>query len=159
MKELDFLRKTKRKGVISKVDVSRNISESYNKKSDNCMKSAKLLLEAGLYENSVSESYYAMYNMLLSLLFRCGIKSENHTSSIIILKEVFGLDNGTIKEAKKERIDKQYYVIEQGNEELTKEAATKMIHISENFMNETEAYMMELDEEKIKEIRQKFDNI
>jgi len=40
----------------------------------------------------------------LALLFKVGIKSENHTASILLLKELFGLDNSKILNAKKERM-------------------------------------------------------
>ena len=51
-------------------------------------------------------SYYAMYNKLLSLLYKIGIKSENHFFSIFILKEIFDFDNELIVYAKKERIQR-----------------------------------------------------
>ena len=52
----------------------------------------------------------SMYHLLTSLLFKAGIKCENHTGAIIILKEIFEIDNKFILLAKKERVDKQYYV-------------------------------------------------
>jgi uncharacterized protein (UPF0332 family) len=159
MKELNFLKKIKKEGSISKVEVSKNISKSYKIKSENCMKSAKILLSAGLYENSVSESYYSMYNMVLSLFFRCGIKSENHTGSIILLKQIFKIDNNNLKKAKKERIDKQYYVIEGEDESLTKENANSMIELAQDFINELESYIMDINEEKIEKIRVRFTRI
>ncbi len=51
-----------------------------------------------------------MYYSILGLFFRCGVKSENHTGTIIILKELFEVENSEIQKAKKERVDKQYYV-------------------------------------------------
>jgi len=38
-------------------------------------------------EEAVSMAYYSMYYSLLALLFRVGIKSENHTASIFLLRD------------------------------------------------------------------------
>lgn len=109
MKKISFLIKLSKKQVLEIVEPSEEIKGSYIKKSENSLISAKILLENNQLENSISLSYYSMYNMLTALLFKCGIKCENHNGSIIILKEVFDYDNKDISEAKKERIDKQYY--------------------------------------------------
>ena len=55
-------------------------------------------------------AYYSMYNMIMALFFKTGIKCENHAGSIILLTELFAVDNSKIEFAKKERVDKQYYV-------------------------------------------------
>ena len=84
--------------------------ESYLKKSDSHLSSASLLLENGRLEEAVSMAYYSMYFALIALLFRAGIKCENHAASIMLLEEVFGIGNADISAAKDERISKQYYV-------------------------------------------------
>src|SRR3989338_2293451 len=124
MKELTFLKKLKRKGIIELVESSEEMKSSYWIKADNCLKSAKILFQSQLYENSISEAYYCMYNSLLSLLFKIGIKSENHSASIVIFDKLFE-DKGLIKIiswAKEERIDKQYYVETQQIVKVTKES-------------------------------------
>ena len=68
MKELNFLKKLKRKRVIELVESSEEMKSSYLIKSENCLKSAKILFQSQLYENSTSEAYYCMYNSLLLLL-------------------------------------------------------------------------------------------
>lgn len=55
-------------------------------------------------------AYYSMYYMVMALFFRNGIKCENHSATILLLKDVFDIDNAAISDAKRERIDKQYYV-------------------------------------------------
>ncbi|MBI3190606.1 HEPN domain-containing protein [archaeon] len=107
MKKLSFLSKLKKEGKLELVDPSEEICKSYIEKADNCLKSAKLLLEYSLYENSVSMSYYAMYNSLTALLFKVGIKCENHAGSIILFKKLFGRMDlfKVISFAKEERID------------------------------------------------------
>ena len=93
MKKLNFLDKLKKEKKLELVDESKEISDSYILKSDNCLRSAKVLFKEKLYENAVSEAYYAMYNSVLSLFFRCGIKCENHTASIILLDKLFHLND------------------------------------------------------------------
>jgi uncharacterized protein (UPF0332 family) len=114
MKKLSFLNKLKKEGKLTLVEPSEEICSSYLEKADNCLKSAKLLLQNDLYENSISMSYYTMYNSLVSLLFKIGIKCENHTGSILVFKKLFGRIDlfKIISFAKEERIDKQYYVIQ-----------------------------------------------
>ncbi|PIN77044.1 DNA-binding protein, partial [Candidatus Woesearchaeota archaeon CG10_big_fil_rev_8_21_14_0_10_34_12] len=112
MKETSFLRKLKKEGKIGLVEPSEEMRASYSIKAENCLKSAKILFQNQLYENSTSEAYYCIYNSLLSLLFKIGIKSENHSASIVLFKEIFDKPELTkiISWAKNERIDKQYYV-------------------------------------------------
>ncbi len=55
------------------VESSEEIKLSYLEKSDNSLRSAKILHKNNLFENSVSMSYYVMYNSLTSLLFKIGI--------------------------------------------------------------------------------------
>lgn len=93
-----------------------------------------------------------MYYSLLALLFRVGIKSENHTASIILLKELFGLDNSEILKAKKERIDKQYYI----DFKIAEGDIKQMIKTAELFNAELFDYIEKLGAESIEEIRDKF---
>jgi uncharacterized protein (UPF0332 family) len=51
-----------------------------------------------------------MYYSVLALFFATGIKCENHTAAGILLSDVFGIDNSALEIARRERIDKQYYV-------------------------------------------------
>src|SRR3989344_8193376 len=106
MKETNFLIKLKKEGKIELVEPSEEIKDSYIKKSESNLISAKILLENNRFEESVSLTYYSMYNLLLALLFKTGIKSENHSGSIILLKKLFSLENKEILEAKRERLDK-----------------------------------------------------
>ena len=133
MKELTFLKKLKRKRIIELVESSEEMRLSYSVKAENCLKSAKILFQSQLYENSTSEAYYCMYNSLLSLLFKIGIKSENHSASIILFDKLFGNKElgKIISWAKGERIDKQYYVETQQIIKVTNESCNEMILKSE----------------------------
>ena len=158
MKELTFLKKLKRKGVIELVESSEEMKSSYLIKADNCLKSAKILFQSQLYENSISEAYYCMYNSLLSLLFKIGIKSENHSASIILFDKLFGNKEMVkiISWAKGERIDKQYYVETQQIVKVTKESCNEMILKAEDFLVKMKLLINELNNEKIGSARDSF---
>ncbi|MAG01840.1 DNA-binding protein [Candidatus Pacearchaeota archaeon] len=109
MKELDFLNKLKIEGKLKIVEPSEEIKNSYIEKSESNLSSSKILLDNDKLEESIGLTYYSMYHILTALLFKVGIKCENHYASIILLKKLFDIDNSDIENAKKERIDKQYY--------------------------------------------------
>lgn len=89
MKSKDFLNKLLKSGKLKVVEGSDEISISYEKKSQECREVAKLAFKNNYFESSVTQSYYSMYNNLLSLFFKCGIKCENHTASAILLLHGF----------------------------------------------------------------------
>ena len=158
MKELTFLKKLKRKGVIELVESSEEMKSSYLIKAENCLKSAKILFQNQLYENSTSEAYYCMYNSLLSLLFKIGIKSENHSASIILFDKLFKNKElvKIISWAKGERIDKQYYVETQQIIKVTKESCNEMIVKAEDFLVKMKLLIGEVGNEKIISARDSF---
>src|SRR3990167_9328518 len=99
-----------------------------------------------------------MYNSLLSLLFKIGIKSENHSASIILFDELFGNKDlvKIISWAKGERIDKQYYVETQQIAKVTKESCNEMILKAEDFLVKIKLLINELNNEKIGSARDSF---
>src|SRR3989338_6229737 len=129
MRKINFLIKLKKEGKLKLIEPSGNVKESYILKSKNSLESAKILLENGQIENAVPMAYYSMYNMLTALLYFAGIKCENHSASIIILKELFGIDSSKISFAKTERVDKQYYI----NFKVSKAEVESMIESAEEF--------------------------
>ena len=74
-------------------------------------------------------AYYSMYYMVIALLFRTGIKCENHSAAAILLEELYGIDNTPMERAKEERIDKQYYV----DISVTREDVEELIDLAEDF--------------------------
>ena len=155
MKETIFLIKLKKEDKLKIIEPSEEIEESYRKKSDSNLISAKILLENNKLEESVSLAYYSMYNLLLASLFKIGIKSENHSASIILLKELFSLDNKDILYAKKERIDKQYYV----NFTISKEDVQNTIIRTEIFNNKLIDFISRINNEDIKKYRNKLKSL
>ena len=158
MKELIFLKKLKKKGIIDLVEPSEEMKSAYLIKAENCLKSAKILFQSQLYENSTSESYYSMYNSLLSLLFKIGVKSENHSASIILFEKLFANKELTkiISWAKGERIDKQYYVETRQVVKITKESCNEMILKVEDFLVKMRVLISELNNEKVNSARDSF---
>ncbi len=158
MKKSSFLNKLRKDGKIELVEPSEEIKDSYLEKADNCLKAAKILLQSELYENSIIDSYYVMYNSLLALLYKVGIKSENHSATIVLLntlidaKDLFRL----ISFAKEERIDKQYYVETKGGLELTKETCEDMVAKAENYLVKIKLLVGRINNDDVASIRAKF---
>ena len=59
MNERDFLSRLRREGKLVMTEPSENVKESYLSKADNCLRSARILLQNSLFENSVGEAYYS----------------------------------------------------------------------------------------------------
>jgi uncharacterized protein (UPF0332 family) len=151
MKKIDFLSKLRKEGRIEVVETNDTLTDSYMQKSRSYLKSAKILLENKQLEESVSLVYYSMYYMLNALLYKTGIKCENHSAAIILLKELFGLDNSKIRCAKKERIDKQYYV----SFSISLEETRDLIRTAEIFNSDLLDYTEKLNTDKISQIRER----
>ena len=152
MKKLDLFSKLIKEGKLKLTTPSENVKEAYLEKSSSYLDSAKLLLKNNKLEEAISMVYYSMYYSLLALLFKVGIKSENHTASILLLKEIFDIDNSEILKAKKERIDKQYYV----DFKITKNDINNLMKIAENFNAEIFDFIEKLNLEDIRKARDKF---
>jgi len=155
-----FLNKLKKEKKLELVEPSDDICNSYSEKSANCSKSAKLLLQNNLYENSIGQSYYAMYNILLALLFKVGIKCENHGGSILLLKLLFDKDKlyKLISDAKKERIDRQYYVTTE-KDEITEEIANELLNNADDFLLKIKVVIKNLNNDSVEKLREKFETI
>jgi len=161
MKEINFLKKLKKEGKLELVKSSEEMKSSYLVKAESCFKSAKILFQNQLYENSTSEAYYCIYNSLLALLFKIGIKSENHSASIILFKKLFDKPDllNIISWAKDERIDKQYYVETKQVIKVTKESCNEMILKAENFLIKMKFLMNELSNREIDFARENFNRL
>jgi len=151
----DFLNKIKEEGKLELIEPSEEVSKAYTKKSESYLSSAKLLLKNNHLEESVSMAYYSMYYILSSLLFKTGIKSENHSASIMLLKEIYSIENKDIHYAKKERIDKQYYV----DFEVTKDEVKELIKKAEAFHKKIYSFIQKLNSKDIEIYREKFNKL
>lgn len=137
------------------VESSEEIKDSYLEKSQSNLDSAKILLENDKLEESVALTYYSMYNIATALFFKTGIKCENHSALIILLKEIFEIDNSSISYAKKERIDKQYYA----DFEITKEEVNEAIKSAEDFSSILTDFISKMNNSDIEKYREKFKEI
>lgn len=97
-------------------------------------------------------SYYSMYHSVMALFFATGIKCENHAAAILLLSDVFGIDNSDLSTAKRERIDKQYYA----SSSPIRTDATWLLRIAENFNAMLLDRMDRLTYERIEHLRSKF---
>ncbi|MCK5699444.1 MAG: HEPN domain-containing protein [Candidatus Aenigmarchaeota archaeon] len=159
MKKVGFLSKLKRERKLQLIEESVEVCEAYLLKSGNCLKSSKILLREEIYENAVSEAYYAMYNATLSLFFRCGIKCENHAAAIMLLDELFRLSDlaKVLADAKKERIDAQYYVTDKRRSAIDEDSAVCMVTDAEEFVFQIRSYIGKLTGSLISKIRDRFE--
>lgn len=151
MKSKINLKKLSKLKILQLVELSENLKESYLKKSDESLLSTKFLYEKSQYNDSISLSYFSMYNSLLALLYACGIKCENHNASIYLLKKLFCMENAKIKNAKIERKDKQYYPSFSTN----KEEVLTAIKSTEEFNAEIRDFIEKLTYNQIKVYRER----
>lgn len=150
MKETDFFTKLHKEGKLLLVEPSEEMKAAYFKKSDSYIISARILLKNNRLEESVSMSYYSMYYSLQALLFKTGIKCENHTAAIMLLGKVFKINPSDIFSAKKERIDKQYYV----DFSINEQDAEELISIAQRFNSKILGFADRLNSEDIGKLRQ-----
>jgi uncharacterized protein (UPF0332 family) len=155
MKKISFLTKLHKENKLQLVSPSDAIKESYLTKSESNLVSAKILLDNQRLEEAVTLAYYSMYNILTALLFQVGIKCENHTASIMLLEPVFDLNSRDISFARKERIDKQYYV----DFSITRDDAEDMILTAEDFNRCLFDFISKMNEEKIIRCREIFQGL
>lgn len=151
MKKMSFLNKLYKKKKLQIIEPSENVKTAYLQRSDESLTSAKTLLEIGNLKDSVALSYYSMYHCLLALLFRVGIKCENHTAAIILLRKVFEIDNMKISKSKEERVDKQYSV----GFRIEQEEAQDSINTAEEFITGIIEFIDKLNEEDIQDYRKR----
>jgi uncharacterized protein (UPF0332 family) len=152
MREMNFLAKLVKQKKIQLVEPSNTLKDAYIERSEESMRSAKALLQIDSLKDSVALTYYSMYYSLLALLFRVGIKCENHTGAILLLLEIFEIDNTQIISAKKERVDKQYYV----DFSITKQEVNEMIRIAHDFNAELFDIIERINQTSVEKYRQAF---
>ncbi len=148
---MSFLNRLYKEKKIQIVEPNENVKKAYLERSLESITSARTLYKINNLKDAVALTYYSMYYSLLALLFRTGIKCENHTGTILLLKEVFNINDTRIEKAKKERVDKQYYV----DFTVTKEEVQEMIRTAEEFNAEILDFAEKLNNEKIENYRKK----
>ena len=150
MRKINFLIQLNKENKLQIVESNENIKEAYITKSNNSLKSSKILINNDQIEDAVPMIYYSMYYMLTALFYKLGIKCENHSASIIILKELFNLDNSKISFAKTERVDKQYYI----DFKITKKQVEEFLKIAEEFNSKIYDFIDRMTTKEISKYRE-----
>ena len=141
---------------IEMIEPSDNLAEAYVKKSKDALEMAGMSLKAKKKDWTVTTLYYCRYFILYALLQKIGIKSQNHTCTILFAKKFLRkkLDRKKIEELMKfkdERIEKQYYVAKsktdcknlEGMEKKTKEFFFYVLEIISTITEEDINYIRE----------------
>lgn len=150
-----FLKRLEKEKRLRLVEPSEEMKSAYLETSKKDFMAAKILLAQNLPEKSIPHIYYGIYNLVLALLFGIGVKCENHTASIFLLKELFEVDNSFVELAKKKRVDVQYYV----DFNLTKKDVADFINQAEDYRGILSDFISKLTNEKIILYRNKFINL
>ena len=150
MKKAGFLIGLHEEGKLRIVEPSEEMKQAYLEKSFASMKSGEILLQNSLLENSVPMAYYSMYNIVMALFFKVGIKCENHAGSIMLLKELFMIDNSKIEFAKNERVDKQYYV----DFKITMKEVENLISIAKDFNSKLYGFIDRMTNKDVNNFRE-----
>ncbi len=119
------------------IQPNRKLSEEHINKAKHNLRAADYNIKGGFSDWGVSQSYYAMYHSLLSILFKIGYESKNHECTInavefLIEKGKINLDlkdiafirtteQMTSKDAKSLREEFQYGTETKVNEKLLNE--------------------------------------
>lgn len=71
-----------KKTRMKKIKPNDKLSEEHINKAKHNLKAADYNIKGGFSDWGVSQSYYAMYHSLLSILFKMGYESKNHECTI-----------------------------------------------------------------------------
>ena len=140
----------KHRGLIKgKVDIG--LAKEHIEKAKHNLLAADYNVKGNFNDWAVSQAYYAMYHKATSLFYLAGIKCENHTATILLLKDLFNINNKEISIAKKERVDKQYYT----TFTINKGQVLESIKIAEKFIDELDLFIDKITNQE----KNKFKNI
>mgnify|MGYP001566630141 CR=1 FL=1 len=109
---------------------------------------------------AVSACYYSMYYSLYSVCAKIGVKCEIHNCTIEFMKQILNefyskKDLNIIKKAFDIRIIVQYYV----DKIVDSNDINLIFSIAPLFVSKTKEILMKINEDKIKEIRRKIEEI
>lgn len=154
MNTVNFLIKLKKQGKIELVEPNEEIKNSYLNDSDSYLISSKILLDKDKIKESTQLSYFSIYYSILALLSKIGVKCENHLGSILLLKEIFDIDNSFALMFQKKRVETYY-----PHFELEKQNLSDLIGEAEFFRKNIFDFLSKINSEKIKNYRNKFNEL
>ncbi|MBN2881292.1 hypothetical protein JXM83_04545 [Candidatus Woesearchaeota archaeon] len=142
----------KKEGFHS-IEPNLNLSAAYLKKAEEALESMRINT---IKDWKISTAYYTTYFSLYSILMKIGIKCEIHSCTIefakIFLIDFFEKEElDFIEDSMKARIDSQYYV----DRTVPDEQFEKIIQKTPYFFIKCKSILIKLNENKIKEIRNK----
>lgn len=143
-----------KKEGLSLIEPNSNLAEAYTKKAEEALESMRVIV---IKDWKISTAYYTLYFSLYSVLTRIGVKCEIHSCTIEFakrfLKEFFSEEElNLVEDSLKARIDSQYYV----DRTVPDEQYDNMIKKAPEFLVKCKSILIKLNEEKINEIRKKF---
>ncbi len=141
----------KQKRGLELIEPNKNLAEAYTQKAE---ESLEVMHNIPNKSWKISTAYYAMYFALYSILMRIGIKSEIHSCTLEFMKKFLNMyfdesDYELIEKAFKTRIDSQYYV----NRNVNDNVFTKIIGNVPYFLIKCKTILEKMDEKNVKEIR------
>jgi uncharacterized protein (UPF0332 family) len=145
----------KQKRGIWIVQPNENLTKAYLKKAASALNIMNAALEIGEPDWITTTAYYARYFALYALLMKIGIKSEIHDCTIAVAmllaeKGILGKDLATdISNSKQARIDIQYYVEKQLDQDRIKSDVEK----ARTFVLILEKTIEDLEIDRIEEVR------
>ncbi len=141
---------------MKKIKPNGKLSEEHIKKAKHNLEAADYNIKGGFSDWGVSQSYYAMYHSLLSILFKIGYESKNHECTInaveylieqgrinLDMKDIAFIrttEKMTSKDAKSLREEFQYGTKTTVNEKLLKE----LLENAKNIVEKVEVALNEL---------------
>lgn len=145
----------KQKNGSKLIQPNENLCKEYFQKAKNALNATNKLESNAEWQ--ISTIYYSMYYSIYALVTKTGLKSENHSCSIQIIKELFKeyflkKEILLLEEAQKYRIDAQYYVDRMIEEKEIK----KLIKKSIAFNLKCREISITLNEEIVKKIREEY---
>ena len=131
------------------VEPNERISKSYLIEAKASLKRAEKNFQDGDLLWTTVVIYYADYYSLYSFLQRIGLKCENHSCSIMAASFLLGEEKvGVINKHKNKRIDAQYYIKVDKQEEVN-----RLLKESKIYVSEFDELVSTLGEEEINEYR------
>jgi len=143
------------KDGLRTAEPNETLAKSYLEEAKSSLERAEKNFRDGDLLWSTVVVYYAEYYALYSFLQRIGIKCENHLCSILAATFLLGEDKTrTINQHKDKRIDAQYYMKVDKEEQVS-----KMIREAKIFVSMFDELVSNINEKEIISYRRKLKNI
>ncbi|GAB7015781.1 HEPN domain-containing protein [Methanogenium cariaci] len=139
------------KNGIKLVEPNDNLASAYQIKAEEALEA---MHSVSSFDWKISTGYYSLYFSLYSLLMKIGIKSENHSCTIEIMRnllnEYFTPDECDLLDtARRARVETQYYVTTTVSEEFSATLSKRV----PRFLVTCKSVVNGLDEKQVQELR------